>query len=53
LKEVCVWQHQVHTFGEAKQGITAWIHWYTAERPHQALGYHSPQQYQQQRLLAA
>lgn len=53
LKEECVWQHQFHTFVEAKQAITAWIRWYNAERPHQALGYHSPQQHQQQRLLAA
>ncbi len=53
LKAECVWQRQFHTFVGAKQGSTAGIHWYNAERPHQALGYHSPQQYQQQRLLAA
>jgi putative transposase len=52
LKEECVWQHQFHTFAEAKQAIAAWTRWYNEERPHQALGYSSPRQYQQ-RLLTA
>jgi putative transposase len=54
LKEECVWQHNFASFAEAKQEIARWIGWYNAERPHQALGYRSPQQFrQQQRLLVA
>ncbi len=53
LKEECVWQHQYHNFAEASVAIQHWIAWYNDERPHQALGYCSPRQYQQQRLRAA
>lgn len=42
LKEECVWQHTFADFTEARRAITAWIGWYNAERPHQALGYLSP-----------
>ena len=45
LKEECVWQHNFASFGEARTAITHWIEWYTAERPHQALGYRSPRQF--------
>lgn len=51
VKEGCVWQYQFRTFAEAKQAITAWIRWQNEQRPHQALGYRSPWQDQQQRLL--
>jgi putative transposase len=53
LKEECVWQHQFQSFADARTAIGQWIAWYNTERPHQALGYRSPQHYQQQRLLAA
>jgi putative transposase len=52
LKEECVWQQHFQNFAEARRAIHAWITWYNDERPHQALGYRSPQQYQQQRLAA-
>lgn len=52
LKEECVWQQQFKTFAEAKRAITAWIRWYNTERPHQALGYVSPQHYQQHQQVA-
>ncbi len=52
LKEECVWQHQFRSFADARTAIGQWIAWYNVERPHQALGYRSPRQYQQ-RLLAA
>ena len=45
LKEECVWQHNFASFGEARTALTRWIEWYNAERPHQALGYHSPRQF--------
>ena len=44
-KEACVWQHNFRNFTEARAAITQWIHWYNAERPHQALGYRSPRQF--------
>ncbi len=47
LKEECVWQHQFASFAEARQVIRRWIAWYNGERPHQALGYRSPQAYRQ------
>jgi len=53
LKEECVWQYQFRSFADARIAIGQWIAWYNEERPHQALGYCSPRQYQQQRLLAA
>ncbi len=47
LKEECVWQHTFATFAEARTAVLGWIEWYNAERPHQALGYRSPRQFQQ------
>ena len=54
LKEECVWQHNFSKFTEARTAITKWIHWYNAERPHQALGYRSPRQFRglQPKLVA-
>lgn len=45
LKEECVWQTVFPDFAAAEQAITTWIRWYNTERPHQALGYRSPQEY--------
>jgi putative transposase len=53
LKEECVWQHRFAGFDEARQEIVRWINWYNTGRPHQALGYRSPQQYRQQLRLVA
>jgi putative transposase len=50
LKEECVWQHRFANFHEARRAVRRWIDWYNAERPHQALGYLSPQQYRAQQL---
>jgi putative transposase len=50
LKQECVWQHLFGSFAEAKAKIREWIGWYNEGRPHQALGYLSPQQFRQQRL---
>ena len=54
LKEECVWQHNFGDFAEARAAISKWIHWYNAERPHQALGYRSPRQFRglQPKLVA-
>jgi putative transposase len=61
LKEECIWQHvpsclrassrptwRFRDFGDARREITAWIHWYNTERPHQALGYLSPVEWRTQ-----
>lgn len=53
LKEECVWQHTFESFTEAKRVISAWISWYNEGRPHQALGYQSPKQFQQHHRQAA
>jgi putative transposase len=45
LKEECVWQHQFHSFEDARRVIRDWMDWYNQRRPHQALGYCSPRQY--------
>ena len=48
FKEECVWQHNFKDFAEAKRATSAWLDWYNAERPHQALGYKSPRQFRQE-----
>jgi len=52
LKEECVWQHNFGGFAEAKAKIREWIGWYNEGRPHQALGYLSPQQFRHQQRLS-
>ena len=53
LKEECVWQHRIASFEEAYREIARWIRWYNGKRPHQALGYLSPKQYQEKLRLVA
>ena len=45
LKEECVWQHNFPDFTAARRTIGTWIRWYNEARPHQALGYRSPQEF--------
>jgi putative transposase len=52
LKEECVWQHNFSGYVEARTAIREWIRWYNERRPHQALGYLSPQQHRAQQLQA-
>jgi putative transposase len=52
LKEECTWQHNFASFAQAKRVIEKWIGWYNERRPHQALGYLSPQQFRQQQRLS-
>lgn len=51
FKEECVWLQHFSSFAEAQQAVRAWLDWYNRERPHQALGYRSPQEYRQQREM--
>jgi putative transposase len=48
LKAECTWQQRFADFAEAKRAITLWLTWYNTERPHQALGYLSPQEHRAQ-----
>lgn len=45
LKEECVWQQAFRNFEEAKVAVDKWVEFYNTERPHQALGYETPQRY--------
>jgi len=42
LKQECVWQRRFESIQPAQAAIAWWIAWYNAERPHQALGYRTP-----------
>jgi putative transposase len=48
LKEEEVWLHDYASFAEASEAIARFIAYYNAERPHQALGYLSPQEFRAQ-----
>jgi putative transposase len=48
LKEEEVWLHDYGSFAEASEAIARFIAYYNAERPHQALGYRSPQEFRAQ-----
>lgn len=50
LKEECVWQQQFRNFDEAKPIVEAWIESYNSERPHQTLGYDTPNLFYQRSL---
>jgi putative transposase len=45
FKEECVWQQNFTSFEEARRAVKAWLEWYKSERPHQALGELSPDEY--------
>jgi putative transposase len=40
------------SFEEARQTVTLWIRWYNEGRPHQELGYLSPEQYRLQQAAS-
>lgn len=47
LKQECVWQHGFTDFEEAKSVIDKWVEHYNSERPHQTLGYQTPEMFYQ------
>lgn len=53
LKEECVWQEAFNNFAEAKLKVEAWIRQYNEDRPHQTLGYETPQRFYQRSLRSA
>lgn len=42
VKEECVWQQRFENIAQARVELTRWIAWYNGDRPHQALGYKTP-----------
>ena len=54
LKEECVWLHNFEGLKDARDAIEQCVAFYNEERPHQALGYLSPVEFEaQQRQLVA
>lgn len=51
LKEECVWHHRFESFEHAEQVISEWIKFYNEERMHSRLGYRSPRQFREIRIL--
>lgn len=49
LKYECVYLHAFETGSEARAGIGHWIDYYNTQRPHAALGGHTPDEAYRQR----
>lgn len=43
FKEECAWLHRFESIEEARRVIGRWVDWYNTDRPHQALGYETPE----------
>ena len=50
IKQECAWIEGFQSFEEARRKIAEWISFYNEERPHQSLGYLSPNQFRSQKL---
>jgi putative transposase len=48
LKQECVWLHRFESRDHAFRIVADWLRRYHAERPHSALGYLTPKEYQEQ-----
>lgn len=48
FKEECAWVNRFESLEQARLVIGKWIAWYNTERPHQALGYKTPQEVRQE-----
>jgi len=44
LKTECVWPEEFETFEQAQEAIAAWVVHFNTERPHQSLGYATPEE---------
>lgn len=51
LKQECVWIHQFEDFEKAKPIIDAWVQEYNSKRPHQTLGYLTPDEFYEKQTL--
>ena len=50
IKQECVWLNRFEDFNHAKDAIEHWIEEYNNKRPHQSLGYMSPEEYYRENL---
>ena len=51
LKQECVWLQRFESRDHAFRVVAEWLDRYDTERPHSALGYHTPKEYRE-RLAA-
>ncbi|MFN3453652.1 MAG: IS3 family transposase [Pseudobdellovibrio sp.] len=51
LKQECVWINDFKNFDEAKPIVDAWVQKYNSERPHQTLGYLTPDEFFEKQTL--
>lgn len=45
LKQECVWINRFENYEQAKSIVDAWVQEYNSQRPHQSLGYLSPDEF--------
>ncbi len=50
LKEECVWQTAFKNFEQAKEAVDRWVIQYNRDRPHQTLGYETPERFYERSL---
>ena len=48
LKEECIWLHNFEGVEDARETIEEWVTFYNELRPHQSLGYLSPNEFRAQ-----
>ncbi len=44
FKEECAWLNNFESIDQARAAIDKWVEWYNTQRPHQALGYQTPEE---------
>ncbi len=53
LKEECIWLHNFEGVEDARETIEKWVAFYNQKRPHQSLGYLSPDEFRAQFHITA
>ena len=53
LKEECIWLHNFEGVEDARETIEKWVAFYNQKRPHQSLGYLSPDEFRAQFHMTA
>jgi len=52
IKEECIWQNHFESITQANNVIGRWIRYYNQQRPHQALGYITPEAFKDEENVA-